>query len=508
MARLNLQMFAYTGTSIVDYLNKNGKDSSFSARKKLAEANGIKNYSGTAQQNTTLLNTLRGSNTSNTTNKTNTSKTTTSKTTTSKTTTSSKPTSKLKGVDGKTYKTMTSEFKPSTAYQEAMANVTSILERINSGKTSYTDQLKGLISDITNREKFTYDVESDTMFQQYLSSMMQSGQTAMQDTMGQASALTGGYGSSYSQSVGNQAYNQYVQGAYDNLPEYYQMALNKYQMEGEELYNQYAMVSDADAQEYARLVDSYNINSGHANTLYGQDYQTWSDKVTNATNLAGMQNSDWWNTKEFNENVRQFDLNFNENKRQFNETMSFNKNKANSSGGSNAKAYKLTDSEIKKIGELYNSKGGGETGEKAVYDYLKAKGKAPSDSDAWNIVRGAYGGNDGTNTSVKEPTETQKSKALKAFSEGGQSALDQYVDSLPSDVDMDAIDSYVNKYGQLPLEQRTFTKVKDTFNWFWGDDNNDKVKDQYGNEYRIDELPKSIRSALTKLAEGKSWTNK
>lgn len=42
-------------TSIVDNLKSQGKDSSFAARKKLAAASGIKNYRGTAAQNTALL---------------------------------------------------------------------------------------------------------------------------------------------------------------------------------------------------------------------------------------------------------------------------------------------------------------------------------------------------------------------------------------------------------------------------------------------------------------------
>ena len=45
--------------SIVDYLNGQGQDSSYAARKQLAEKNGIQNYRGTAQQNTQLLGILR-----------------------------------------------------------------------------------------------------------------------------------------------------------------------------------------------------------------------------------------------------------------------------------------------------------------------------------------------------------------------------------------------------------------------------------------------------------------
>lgn len=60
----NTSSSTYTGSSIVDYLKSIGQDSSFTNRKKLAQANGISNYTGTASQNTQLLNILRGSSTS------------------------------------------------------------------------------------------------------------------------------------------------------------------------------------------------------------------------------------------------------------------------------------------------------------------------------------------------------------------------------------------------------------------------------------------------------------
>lgn len=50
----------YKGASLVDYLNHVKKGSSFNDRKKLADQYGIKNYKGTAAQNTALLNALQG----------------------------------------------------------------------------------------------------------------------------------------------------------------------------------------------------------------------------------------------------------------------------------------------------------------------------------------------------------------------------------------------------------------------------------------------------------------
>lgn len=48
-----------TSTSIVDALKASGVDSSMKNRKKIAEMNGISNYTGTAAQNVTMLNKLK-----------------------------------------------------------------------------------------------------------------------------------------------------------------------------------------------------------------------------------------------------------------------------------------------------------------------------------------------------------------------------------------------------------------------------------------------------------------
>ena len=61
----NNESSEYKGNSIVDYLKSIGVESSYKNRKKLAKENGIKNYSGTAEQNLKLLEILRGKKTSN-----------------------------------------------------------------------------------------------------------------------------------------------------------------------------------------------------------------------------------------------------------------------------------------------------------------------------------------------------------------------------------------------------------------------------------------------------------
>ena len=49
----------YKGSSLVDALKQIGVDSSYSYRSKLAKANGVKNYTGTAEQNKKMLDLLK-----------------------------------------------------------------------------------------------------------------------------------------------------------------------------------------------------------------------------------------------------------------------------------------------------------------------------------------------------------------------------------------------------------------------------------------------------------------
>lgn len=74
----------------------------------------------------------------------------------------------------------------------------------------------------------------------------------MEDTLGKAAALTGGYASSYAQSAGQQAYNGYLQELAALVPELRQAALAEYQQEGKALQNQYSMLDAQEKADYDR----------------------------------------------------------------------------------------------------------------------------------------------------------------------------------------------------------------------------------------------------------------
>ena len=154
--------------------------------------------------------------------------------------------------------------------------------------------LKDTNDKINNREKFKYDLNADMLYQQYKDQYMRQGQIAMQDTMGQAAALTGGYGNSYAATVGNQAYQASLQNLNNIVPQLYQLALDKYNQEGQDLQNQFARYQSLYGNEYgeyrdkvgdwgnelARLTDKYNTER---NFDYGQ-YESNRNYATNAYN--------------------------------------------------------------------------------------------------------------------------------------------------------------------------------------------------------------------------------
>ena len=120
----------------------------------------------------------------------------------------------------------------------------------------WQDEADAYLSQYQSRDPFAYDFNADALYQQYKDQYIQQGQMAMMDTMGQAAAMTGGYGNSYAQTVGQQAFNQYLAQLHSVMPELYGMAYDRYTQEGQDLLDQYDLYMDREAQEYSRYQDS------------------------------------------------------------------------------------------------------------------------------------------------------------------------------------------------------------------------------------------------------------
>ena len=217
-------------------------------------------------------------------------------------------------------------YQPSDTVQQAYALLQQQMgNKPGAYQSQYQDQIGALIDQITNREKFSYDLNADALYQQYADQHMQQGKMAMMDTMGQAQAMTGGYGNSYAQSVGQQAYQGYLQKLNEVVPELYGMAYDQYQQEGQDMLNQYALLAGQDEQEYGRHQDAVSEYYAQLQQAYDQynterdyDYSKWADGRDFAYGQFGddrayayqqerdkVSDSQW--KEEFDEAKRQYD---------------------------------------------------------------------------------------------------------------------------------------------------------------------------------------------------------
>ena len=122
-------------------------------------------------------------------------------------------------------------------------------------QSSFAQQLAALYEEISGREAFSYDPAADAAYQSYALQYARQGRAAMSDTLGQAAHLTGGYGSSYAQSAGQQAYQKYLQQLSDVLPQLQSAAYGRYRDAGDALLDRYQLLQGQQEEEYGRWQD-------------------------------------------------------------------------------------------------------------------------------------------------------------------------------------------------------------------------------------------------------------
>lgn len=192
-------------------------------------------------------------------------------------------------------------YSPSGAVSQAKAYLQQVQSRRPGAYQSRWDaELDSLYDQITNRKPFQYDLNQDALYQQYKEQYQRLGRTAMQDTMGQAASLTGGYGSTYAEQVGQQTYNAYLQSLNDIVPELYDRAYGRYQDEGQDLYNRYGLVSDRESMDYSKYRDTvsdYYNDLADARSSYdsewNKDYTQWSDQLSYWQQKAAQEQAYW-----------------------------------------------------------------------------------------------------------------------------------------------------------------------------------------------------------------------
>lgn len=200
------------------------------------------------------------------------------------------------------------EYEPSQQTQQAKAALEEQKKnRPGEYRSGWEAQLQELMGRILDREEFRYNLDGDALYRQYRDQAMRDGRLAMQDAAGFAAALTGGYGNTYAQSVGQQAYDRQLEKLSGKIPELYALALDQYRQQSQELQNRYNMLSGMERQDYTRYQDALVAWQQEADRLW-QDY-TDSRDFDYGAYRDGIEDTQW--QQEFDESKRRYDQEWN-----------------------------------------------------------------------------------------------------------------------------------------------------------------------------------------------------
>lgn len=175
------------------------------------------------------------------------------------------------------------------AYTEALAALQAARANMPTYKNSYDADIEAIYKEIVGREDFRYDINEDALYHQYADQYQRLGKLAMMDTMGQAAIMTGGYGNSYANTAGNQAYQLYLGELNKVVPELYGMAHDRYTAEGEEMLDQYGMLLDRADDEYSKYLaelDQYWKNVSYLGGEADKAYDRGRENFYAAQELA------------------------------------------------------------------------------------------------------------------------------------------------------------------------------------------------------------------------------
>lgn len=195
------------------------------------------------------------------------------------------------------------EFEASKATEEAKKAVQEQERKRPEYAGRYDQALSQALDTLMQQPSFRYRLDGDALYKRYRDSAVKNGRLAMEDTLGQGAALTGGYGNSYAQSAGQQAYARQLDALGDRIPELYTLAMEQYRLQSQGLKDKYNLLLGADSRDYGRYTDSLAAWQKEADRLLEAyrtqrklDYQTYRDDI-----------ADWkWQT-EYDEDKRRYD---------------------------------------------------------------------------------------------------------------------------------------------------------------------------------------------------------
>lgn len=132
-------------------------------------------------------------------------------------------------------------------------------------QSKYQGQINDVMSKLNDLGEYDYDPAADTAYQQYKSQYAQKAKLANQNAQANASAMTGGYGSSYGTQAGQKAYAVTMDDLNSVLDGLTAQNRAEYNTKKSGLQEQLSGLQSAEQNDYAK---------------YQKDYSQWQDGLS------------------------------------------------------------------------------------------------------------------------------------------------------------------------------------------------------------------------------------
>lgn len=171
---------------------------------------------------------------------------------------------------------------------------------LNTGADRYIGDVSGMVNQITNRGEFQFDPDTNPLYQAYQKQYHREGERAAENTLGIASAATGGIPSSYAVNAAAQANNYYAAQAADKLPELQNMLFGQWATNGQLQQGDLSAILSAQAAATDRVnaqnsLDQFAWQKDMAEREFAanQAQQAWQQALAEKQFAADQEQNTW-----------------------------------------------------------------------------------------------------------------------------------------------------------------------------------------------------------------------
>lgn len=180
------------------------------------------------------------------------------------------------GKDGSDFVKDNTYFNFEDPYADALNEKLDELLGYGRFENPYQGEIDSLVDKISSREDFTYDPDTDPIYQNYRETYLREGNRARENTLGDYAAMTGGMPSTAATAAAEQAQNYYNAQMADVIPALYQQAFDMYMSNAAQNINDLGAIRGAAAD----ALNQWSANLGLVQNQFGA-LQSASDTAYN-----------------------------------------------------------------------------------------------------------------------------------------------------------------------------------------------------------------------------------